>query len=279
MKRSAAAVARGFSSSASSVRSLVVCIHGSPGSERDFRHFATEFGAHAPGSKLVCLTQPGYAGREAFLGEPTVDAFAASAWDDIDEWGSAHDPGDGGVFLVGHSLGGHVAVTAALQRPERVRGVALIAGLGHRPHRALGSKNYPWVRSISRWLLERQDPVTKPLADALIQSAYRRLGFSKHISLDEINWSQRRVCLMDWETMASRFTKLHTSTFQAFATNDILIEEDIFREMTDILDADGRRHGPRLAFDSGGHNIQKHQAQTLVPSLVEWMAQIENEDV
>ncbi|POM58640.1 Serine protease family S33 [Phytophthora palmivora] len=58
-------------------------------------------------------------------------------------------------------------------------------------------------------------------------------------------------------------------SFLAWAKDDVLIEEEIF------LDVSAACHpGPRLAFENGGHNVQKTKATYLADELTAWMENI-----
>lgn len=61
-------------------------------------------------------------------------------------------------LIVGHSLGGAVALATALRHPDKVSGLALIAPLTHLPgetSKAFAALNipYPWLRQLVGWTL------------------------------------------------------------------------------------------------------------------------------
>lgn len=91
----------------------VVCLHGIGG---DATSFAPQMGALP--MRVISWCMPGYRGSEP--GELTFEALAAKldAFLDALDLPSAH--------LVGHSIGGMLALECAARRPERVRSLALI---------------------------------------------------------------------------------------------------------------------------------------------------------
>ena len=61
-------------------------------------------------------------------------------------------------LIVGHSLGGAVALATALRYPDKVSGLALVAPLTHMPSetsKAFAALNipYPWLRKLVGWTL------------------------------------------------------------------------------------------------------------------------------
>ena len=61
-------------------------------------------------------------------------------------------------LIVGHSLGGAVALATALRHPDKVSGLALVAPLTHMPSetsKAFAALNipYPWLRKLVGWTL------------------------------------------------------------------------------------------------------------------------------
>lgn len=96
----------------------IVLIHGF-GSDLDSWLFVQDDLAAA--DELIAIDLPGHGGSTKEVGPGTIDSLAAGVADALGAIGVAR------AHLVGHSLGGAVALTLALSRPELVAGVSLIA--------------------------------------------------------------------------------------------------------------------------------------------------------
>jgi pimeloyl-ACP methyl ester carboxylesterase len=98
---------------------IALCLHGLGGTKASF---LPTVAALADRYRVVAMDLPGFGESDKPIGAP-YDAgwFARSAFDTLDELGvqSAH--------VVGNSMGGRVAIEAALQQRERVRGLALLS--------------------------------------------------------------------------------------------------------------------------------------------------------
>jgi pimeloyl-ACP methyl ester carboxylesterase len=98
---------------------VALCLHGLGGTKASF---LPTVAALADRYRVVAMDLPGFGESDKPIGAP-YDAgwFARSAFDTLDELGvsSAH--------VVGNSMGGRVAIEAALQQRERVRGLALLS--------------------------------------------------------------------------------------------------------------------------------------------------------
>jgi pyruvate dehydrogenase E2 component (dihydrolipoamide acetyltransferase) len=224
-------------------------VHGLPGSTRDFRWLGA---ALPPTTRFVRLDLPGFGGTPLASGpRPDIDArgaFVAAALEalNIDR-----------CALVGHSMGGAVAVSAAVQAPRRVAALALLASIGLRPHlllrRMVGRRAV--ARAVDLPLLRR------PLL-SLLKVGFRQAGFSG-ANEAEIAHSMRCVAAADLPLHARNTARLAVPTLAAWAEDDHFIERAIFEEHAAALPA-----GPRLRWPSGGHNIQKTQAVELAEALV-----------
>lgn len=225
---------------------------------------------------VLTLNLPGHGGQPELKGgeEPTVTAMARSLWHTVDEAVSkAPELNTAGVVLCGHSMGGHVVIEAAIQRPSSTRGVALLASVNLRPHRALGGKNMFW---LPRMLGEAMHfPAVRAFLGPLLEFIYKKgLGFPRSVDRKEICWAQRRVAHLDWDRVKRSIRELTCPTFHAFARDDKLIESECAEEMCSLLDASPRNCGPRLAWDDGGHNIQKTKAPQLADELTKWVTRM-----
>lgn len=97
----------------------IVFIHGSPGDWQAFAKFIDHPGLRSYGPR-VAPDRPGFGGSEAGGIEPDLRKQAALLAPLLEGEGSP-------AILVGHSLGGALALRLALDYPERVRGLLLIA--------------------------------------------------------------------------------------------------------------------------------------------------------
>jgi pyruvate dehydrogenase E2 component (dihydrolipoamide acetyltransferase) len=99
----------------------VVLLHGFGGDLLTWLFIAEPL---ARGRVVYAVDLPGHGGSSKDVGDGTVDAFAAVLGAFLDALGIEH------AHLVGHSLGGAIAVTYASARPERVRSLVLVASVG-----------------------------------------------------------------------------------------------------------------------------------------------------
>jgi pyruvate dehydrogenase E2 component (dihydrolipoamide acetyltransferase) len=81
----------------------------------------------AESRRAVALDLPGHGGSTKEVGAGDAEALAAAVADALDALGLDR------VHLVGHSLGGAIAVSVARARPERVASLTLIAAAGLGP--------------------------------------------------------------------------------------------------------------------------------------------------
>jgi pyruvate dehydrogenase E2 component (dihydrolipoamide acetyltransferase) len=99
----------------------VVFVHGFGG---DYLGWAFNQGAVAEDRPTYALDLPGHGGSTKEVGGGTLDELTRVFLDYLDTIGV------GTAHLVGHSMGGAIAVSVALQAPERVAALTLIAPAG-----------------------------------------------------------------------------------------------------------------------------------------------------
>ena len=95
----------------------LVCLHGAGGTHT---HWGYQLRDLAGAARLYALDLPGH-GRSALPGRLSVDDYAASVLAFMDAVGLER------AALTGHSMGGAIALSAALSHPERVAGLGLVA--------------------------------------------------------------------------------------------------------------------------------------------------------
>jgi pimeloyl-ACP methyl ester carboxylesterase len=99
----------------------VVLLHGLGGSAANWvQVFPGLVDAH----RVIAIDLPGHGGSPALPRGTGVEGFAAAVADALDA------EGVGPALVAGHSFGGHVAVRLALQRPDLVTGLLLVAAAG-----------------------------------------------------------------------------------------------------------------------------------------------------
>ncbi len=229
----------------------LIAVHGLPGSVRDFRWLAPCVTEQV---RLVRLDMPGFGETSASMAPPTPGAAVTHILRVADTLGAER------VVLVAHSFGALQAVTAAAHYPSRVEALALIAPVGLRPH--YGLRQLPSPKLLAAGL--RTPFVRRPLMTGL-EKGYAAAGF-RHTTPDEIERTIDAINNWDFETYRQSVRSLQVPVLCAWADDDPLIEPEIVAELVDELP-----DGPRLHFETGGHNLQKTRAVEIGEALVEWL--------
>lgn len=228
----------------------IVAIHGLPGSTRDFRWL----GAALPETvRFIRLDLPGFGGTPLTTGPgPDLDARGAFVVSALAALGLERS------MIIGHSMGGGVALSAASQAPGRVAALGLLASIGLRPHQMMR-------RFLSPRLVDRATdlPVLGGPLLALFKASLRAVGFSASLTDVEVKHTLRCVAAVDFATQVRNTAKLSVPTLCAWAEDDTFIERAVFEAHAAKLPA-----GPRLTFQEGGHNLQKSHAVELAAALV-----------
>lgn len=247
----------------------LVLIHGAPGTFRDFRHLIPLLSAR--GVRVIGVSLPGFGGSQVFdraryydrMGmDESVELTHQAVQQILD--GRPH----GDVFVLGHSFGGHAAVHLAKLAGTRVHGLALLSSAGHRHHRVI----WPAGNRFMLSLLRSEVPVLENAARLVIAQVYVKLfGFrSRGLPVDHFSAGLVYSATADFERFAEHLERVSVlPSFVAWAEDDTFVQKEITARV-------GRkcRPGPRIAFDRGGHNIQKSQAPVLAKALAEWMRSV-----
>jgi pimeloyl-ACP methyl ester carboxylesterase len=99
----------------------ILFVHGSPGSWEGWAHFLLNSDLQK-NFQLFAIDRPGYGGSEKGITEPSLQVQADSILEVL-EFNQSHLP----AILVGHSFGGPVVAKAAMDHPEKVAGLVLVA--------------------------------------------------------------------------------------------------------------------------------------------------------
>ncbi len=241
-----------FSYTDEGVGPVLVAVHGLPGSVRDFRWL----GAALPDSvRFVRLDLPGFGGTPlATAPDPGIDARGAFLVEVLQALNIAR------CVVIGHSMGGAVALSAAVQAPGRVTALGLIASIGLRPHHVLRRFAGPplLARAVDMRVLARPTRL-------LFRAMLRQLGFATpQLTDDAVAHTLRCVAALDFKLQGRNSAQLAVPTLVAWAEDDALIERAVSEEHAAALPP-----GPWLVFAAGGHNLQKSQAMELATALVE----------
>src|SRR5215212_8694137 len=98
----------------------LVCIHGAGGTHAHWGYQLRDLSAVA---QVYAIDLPGH-GRSAPPGRGSIAGYAAALYDWMDTLGLDR------AALIGHSMGGAVALWMALEAPERVAGLGLVGAGG-----------------------------------------------------------------------------------------------------------------------------------------------------
>ncbi len=102
---------------------LAVLVHGSPGSADAYLTYLADT-ALAKGLRLAAIDRPGFGYTTGFgKPEPSLAAQAGAVWAVVRELSPQRK-----VILVGHSLGGPVICRLAMDHPDVVAGLVIVAG-------------------------------------------------------------------------------------------------------------------------------------------------------
>ena len=149
----------------------VVLLHGFGG---DLDNWLFNMGPLAAAADVVALDLPGHGQSAVTMPAPSVEALAGFVSAFLDELGVER------AHLVGHSLGAAVAAQLALDQPERVAGLVLVAPAGFGPEinmdyidgfvGAAGKKD---LKPVLAQLFADESLVTRSLVDGVLR--YKRL--------------------------------------------------------------------------------------------------------
>lgn len=231
----------------------VVCVHGLPGSARDFRWLAPALTER--GLRCVRVELPGFGQSSADVA-PHIEDVA----DHVAEIMSALRlcrP-----MVLGHSFGGTVALATAARYPDRVGRLALVASMGFRRHQAF--ERFAWGVEMARWA---HTPVVKEPVRALLQVAFRKFGFRHDVNRETVVRAMTLIRDVDFGQQVVRGVRLKVPTAVIWCKDDPLIQDEISQDLARRVP-----EGPRLCFESGGHNPQKTFATEIAEALASWLS-------
>lgn len=233
----------------------VVCLHGGPGSVRDFRWIAPVL---SDAFRVIRTEQPGFGGTPV-AACPQADFESRADWFArcLDHLNVEK------AILLCHSLGGGYGAAIAARHPDRVLGVAMIAALGLSKHR--GMRSAPLAQFISPML---RVGLLRRLAMPILRAGFVRSGFPKSVPDSAYVETMHMVASIDFAAHQRHLEQMDAPCLVAWAEDDPLVETTISEAL-----AAAANKGPRYRFSSGGHNLQKTMAVELAGALRTWRAE------
>lgn len=197
------------------------------------------------------------------------------------------------LIVLGHSFGGPVAMHVCAQLVEEIAAgdvrslgalrprdeseriapgaiaLALVAPVGMRIHKG--------IKSFPKWVLANVDKKWfRPLLGRVLKKGYKMAGFWR-ASMKDSFVATRYLKGHRFADVRDVVPRLHGSpasghlpvpTYCSYVGGgDHLIEGEIFRELSEALPP-----GPRVVFESGGHNLQRARVEALARTLCDgWL--------
>jgi pimeloyl-ACP methyl ester carboxylesterase len=193
----------------------LLLLHGYGESLTTWRAVFDRLAAH---SKVIAIDLPGFGGSAKPDTPYSLAALTARLSSFIDQWTS------GPVVVVGHSMGGEIAASLALARPDRIKLVILIAPAGYRIGLGgIADSMYPAkARRLGRYLAYRSfiTPIHDPgwLAEPDSIADYDQTGDTAYAK------SAARVLEdFDFRGLRDRFSQLVQPTLLIWGGNDPVV--------------------------------------------------------
>jgi pimeloyl-ACP methyl ester carboxylesterase len=226
----------------------LIAVHGIPGSGRDFRYLAPQL---VPALRVVRIDLPGFGGSA-----PAVEAVRTLRGRARAVLALADHLGLNRFALLGHSMGGGTALVLAADHGRRVRRLVLVTSLALRLHRGLGAS----PRLFATMARALAVPGLRALLLPWVRAQWRRRRFpgAEEKKTRELALYFEAISAVDFELIRASVRRPLPPTLIAYARDDHMIETEIAEELATAIP------GARvLAFDEGGHNIQKTRAVEL----------------
>ena len=226
----------------------LIAVHGIPGSGRDFRYLAPQL---LPARRVLRVDLPGFGGSA-----PAADAIRTLRGRARVVLALADGLGIDRFTILGHSMGGGTALLLAADQPARVSGLVLVASLALRLHRGLGAppRAFAWTAK------GLETPGLRRLLVPWVRHEYRKRRFPgvEEKTAADFAHLMHALSAVDFEVMRAAVRRPLPPALVAYARDDHMIETEVAEDLAAAIP------GARvLAFDDGGHNIQKTRAVEL----------------
>jgi pimeloyl-ACP methyl ester carboxylesterase len=226
----------------------VLCVHGIPGSRRDFRYLAPLLAERV---RVLRVEMPGF-GESPPDGRGTVSGWADVLLAVADALGLQQ------FALLSHSFGGGAVLLASAGAGDRLAGAALLATMGARRHRAFAMP--PAVYSVMSALL--RFPLTRGGFAALGRHFYRRIRLTPPDDWRELHLHTSLLASVDFAALGAAARRIAAPTLVAHCSDDRMVQPAIARELAALLP-----RGRLLEFPTGGHHLQKTRAAELAAEI------------
>lgn len=239
-------------------RGTVVCLHGLPGSVRDFRYLAPYLVAQGFG--VVRIDLPGF-GQTPQHVWPLHDMKSRASF----VCAFVKAVGIKNPILLGHSFGGGLALLAAHFLGADAAGVVLVNSIGINRHKGLTVPEH--TASALRLILK-----TGVASDFLVEkyhALYKSFGFKDRDLNDQHGrFDKERVMLfceivggLDFHALRGALRSIRCTTLVFSAKNDPLVQPSIAQNVFANLHKSAR--GVHVQVQKGGHFLQKHHAKEI----------------
>jgi pimeloyl-ACP methyl ester carboxylesterase len=226
----------------------ILCVHGIPGSRRDFRYLAPLL---AKRFRVLRLEMPGF-GESPPDGAARLDGWAQALLAVADALGYRR------FALLSHSFGGGAALLAGARAGERLAGAVLIASMGARRHRAfvMPPAAYGALSGLIAF------PLTRPLFAAGGRQFYRWIKLTPPDDWRELQRHTSLLASVSFAELGAAAASIVAPALVAHCSDDRLVETAIARELAALLP-----RGRLLEYPTGGHHLQKTRAAELAEAI------------
>ena len=152
-------------------------------------------------------------------------------------------------------------VTAVTRfHPERIPALVLISTVGAQQYRVFRKSKPRWGYKLIKF------PMIGWVFKPLITFVFRKLGFPRGISSQAMFYVLHCASDFSFKENAQNMRSLHQPVLNIWSANDPFVEPELFEEVEDIIP-----NCTRLSFESGGHNPQRTEAETVAKTFREWL--------
>lgn len=235
----------------------IVLVHGVPGTWRDFRHLTPHL---LPWARVIRVDLPGFGGTPVSAGfRHDFAARAALIRAALDTLGV------GPVVALGQSMGGGTAMALAADHPDRVRGVVTLCSIGPRRHRGMNQLR-PWMFSTLAGAL--RTPGVRDLLLPQLRARWKqaRMPGGDSMTAADFAFQLHLASRVDFPGIGRMVARITRPSLVIWSEDDHLVEAACSVALADALGT-----GQRLAFPTGGHNLQKTRAVEVADAVQQFI--------